>query len=168
MFDVNIYIETSINQVKAAKTAAGMYVLECVGDSRVLGTRDELIYEENITEYALNLKLLYAAFYRITKCSSVKVNTKCEKVFGAIKNQWYRQWEKNGWTTAKGSSPKNQEIWEPLVEKMKLHLVTADHWKNSYENLMQNAIRKELQVWHESSIKKKDILKIREVNHEEI
>lgn len=108
MFDVNIYIETSIRQVKAAKTAAGMYVLECVSDREVLGTRDELIYEENITEYALNLKLLYAAFSRFTKCSSVIVNTECEKVFGAIKNQWYRQWKKDGWLTAKGSPVKKQ------------------------------------------------------------
>ncbi len=163
MFDVNIYIETSISQVRAARTAAGMYVLECISDDKVIGTRDELIYEENITEYALNLKLLYAAFLRFTKCSSVTVNTKCEKVFGAIKNQWYRQWEKDGWMTAKGSPPKNIEIWQPLTEKMERHLVTADRWENSYRILMQDAIKKELQLWHGgTSVRKRDILEIKE------
>ncbi len=160
MHDVNIYIETSISQVRAARTAAGMYILECVSDDKVVGTRDELIYEENITEYALNLKLLYAAFSRFTKCSSVTVNTKCDKIFGAIKNQWYRQWEKDGWMTAKGSPPKNVEIWQPLAEKMGRHLVTADHRENSYRILMQDAIEKELRLWHTGEPeKKRDILR---------
>lgn len=163
MFDVNIYIETSIKGLRTYKKAAGMYVLECIDGNRILGTKDGLIYAENITEYALTLELLHEAFSRMTKSSSVRVNTECGHVFGTINNHQLSKWKKNGWITARGTPVKNKEIWIPLSEKMEMHLVTAEHWANSYGNLMQTAIRKELQAWHSEPVaKKRDILEIKE------
>lgn len=162
MFDVNIYIETSARGPKSRR-AAGMYVLECIKEGRVAGTKDGFIYMDMAAENALVLALLQQAFSRLTKACSVRVNTQCSYVLGTINNYWIIQWRKNGWLNAKGKSVANREAWEVLSGQMADHLVSADQGWHGYRELMQYTINRELQAGYEGNmVIKRDILRGKE------
>lgn len=93
IFEVNIYIETSIHGPKA-KRAAGEWLVEFITSKGEPVTRSGIICREEISENALTLELLRDALSRLTKTCSVRVNTECGHVLNVMQNHWLAQWRK--------------------------------------------------------------------------
>ena len=144
VFNVTIYIETSIKGPRAGR-AAGAYLVEYITSKGTPVTKGGILIREMTTENALTLELMDRAFRKLQKMCSVRVITQCGHVLNAIKNEWIKQWEVNGWRNAKGAQVKNAELWEQLSEKMRKHLVEADTGFHSYQLLMQERIQKVLE-----------------------
>lgn len=144
MFDVNIYIVTSVRG-PAIREAAGEWIVEFVTSKGTPVTRSGIVYKERTTEIALVLELMKDAFSILTKTCSVRVNTECEHVLNVMINHYLPIWEKNGWNNAKGQPVKNKELWQQLNELMSRHLVGVCREAHSYHLVMQEDIRKELE-----------------------
>lgn len=143
-FQVTIFIETSLHG-PAIRKAAGEWLIEYIKSNGDPETRQEVIAKEKTTENALALELLRDALKRLTKPCSVRVNTECEHILNTMGNHWLPQWEKNGWNNAKGKLVKNAELWQQCQELMMKHSISFSNEENSYRNVMQTEIRKELE-----------------------
>ena len=144
VFNVNIYIETTIKGPRTGR-AAGTYLVEYITPEGIPRTRGKIFLSHKTTENALTLALIIRAFGELSKMCSVRVNTQCGHVYNAVKNDWIRQWEKNGWINAKGDPVKNAELWKMLAAVMKKHLVEFDTGCHSYQEIMQDKIWKALE-----------------------
>lgn len=144
-FNVNIYIETSIRGPGARK-AAGEWMVEFVTSKGIPITRSGMICSKKITQNALTLELLRDALLILTKTCQIQVKTQCEHVLKAIDNQWVFNWEKNGWTNAKGKPVGNAELWQQIysIIRERYHFIEITSGAHSYQMLMQNNIEKEL------------------------
>lgn len=144
-FKVTIYIETSFHG-PAIRQAAGAWLIEYIKTNGDPETRQGVIKEDKTTENALALELLKEALGKLTKPCSIRVNTQCEHILNVMENHWLPQWEKNGWRNAKNKPVKNVELWQQCQELMQRHCISFSNVKNSYGNVMQAEIRKELEA----------------------
>ena len=142
-FQVTIFIETSFHG-PAIKRAAGAWLIEYIKTNGDPETRQGVIFKDKTTENALALELLKVALERLTKPCQIRVNTECDHILNVMQNHWLPQWEKNDWKNAKGKSVKNVELWQQCQELMLKHSICFSSEKNSYRNVMQADIRKEL------------------------
>ncbi len=141
VFEVNVYIVTSIRAPKVGK-AAGMWLIEFITSSDVPETREGTIYREKTTENALVLELLIAALQKLTKTCLVSVNTECGHILSAAENRWIMEWEAAGWVNKKRKPVANRELWQELSGLLKRHSVEFARGWHSYKPFMENQIRK--------------------------
>lgn len=144
-FHVNIYLETSIRG-PGARESAGEWLVEFVTSGGIPVTRSGIVWRKKTTQNALTLELLRDALSILTKTCSIRVNTQCEHVLGAIDNQWLSRWEKSGWVNAKGKPVANAELWQQVhgIIRGHYHFVDICTGAHSYQAVMQDDIRKEL------------------------
>ena len=145
IFDVNIYIETSIRGPEKAKQAAGEWLVEFVTAKGIPVTRRGLIVRDNVSGNVLPLELLREALSVLTKTCRIQVNTCCKYILGTVQNGRLAEWRKNGWSRAGGRPLKNKELWQQVSELMDDHVVKAVCVSHSYRNVMQEDIKKELE-----------------------
>lgn len=141
VFEVNVYIVTSIRAPKAGR-AAGMWLIEFITSSDIPVTRSGTVYEDNTTENALVLKLLIEALGKLTKTCIVSVNTECGHVLSAANNRWVAGWEAAGWVNKKGKPVANWELWEEAYSLIKKHSVEFVAGWHSYKALMEAEVKK--------------------------
>ena len=141
MFQVNVYIETSVRGPRRG-AAAGMWLAEYGKRDGTTETRSGVLYREDTTQNALTLELLNSALLILTKPCSVRVNTECAHVLNVMRNGLLPTWEKNGWINAKGEPVKNREAWERAVSLMSAHAVTVGNGWHGYLETMRRDIRK--------------------------
>ncbi len=141
VFEVKVYIVTSIRAPKAGK-AAGMWLIEFITSSDVPVTRSGTIYEESTTENALVLELMIAALERLTKTCFVSVNTECGHVLSAANNRWIAEWEAAGWMNKKGKPVANRELWQELAGLIRKHYVEFESGWHSYRMFMENQVKR--------------------------
>lgn len=144
MFDVNIYIITSIRG-PAIRREAGEWIVEFVLRDGTPVTRSGMVYKDRTTENALVLELIRDALSILTKSCSVRVNTECEHVLNIMQNHMLPIWEKNGWNNARGNLVKNMELWQQCKGLMDNHLVEVDRSMHSYYMVMKEDVKKELE-----------------------
>ncbi len=143
VFQVNIYIETSVRRLTLGK-AAGGWLVEYIDSKGTPVTRNKTIYHEKITGNALALELLRDALSILTKTCSVRVNTECEHILNATQNHWLMQWRKNDWINAKGKPVANKELWQQVAALMDNHYIEFTSGYHSYRNVMQEDINRKL------------------------
>lgn len=143
IFDVSIYIETSIKGPKTAR-AAGEWLVEFVTSSRIPVTRSGIIIKEKTSENALALELLKEALSILTKTCSIRINTKCRHILQALENEWPKQWKKNGWRKAGGKDLANAELWKEVSELMERHLIEMESGWHEYQDVMLMDVRNRL------------------------
>lgn len=146
VFEVNIYIETSIKAPRKGK-AAGMWLIEFLTSSDIPVTRSGTIAGEGMTENALALRLLVEAFRRLTKTCLVSVNTECGHILSATaraegRPPWIQEWETAGWTNKGGKPVANKELWQELSALMRNHSVEFKNEWHSYRLVMKTEIGK--------------------------
>lgn len=70
-------------------------------------------------------------------------------VINAFNNRWIQSWQARGWKTAGREPVKNQDLWQELLEAMKLHQVTwvkvKGHADNEYNNVCDQLARGEIE-----------------------
>jgi len=153
-YDVTIYIETTV-RAPAKRRAAGMYVLEFIKENGEPYTKNAVIYHEITGENELVLELLNDAFSRMAKPCSILVNTTCQHVLNVFDNFWLPVWEKNGWVNAKGKEVSSKELWKQVSKALEMHLISVTDKVHSYKNIMQDALRHELEKEHAQSVERK-------------
>ena len=141
MQDVNIYIETS-NKGPVRRDGEYIYVLECLRDGEPV-TRDGRGQLKNTTENQLTLQALLEALSRLRCPCELRIYTQCEYVANAIKNGWARQWQKNGWQTAKGKPVKDLKLWEKVMDQLDRHLYRLFGGCTEYSIWMADEMRRD-------------------------
>lgn len=127
MQDVNIYIGTSIHG-PARKEGGYIYILECIREGEPV-TREGRGRLGEATENRLALTALSEALGRIRCPCEVRIYTSCRHVLDSMGNGWARQWQKDGWRTARGKEARNAELWAAVLDHLDRHLYTfTDRW----------------------------------------
>lgn len=144
IFEVNIYLETSINGTQKVKQAAGEWLVEFVTTKGIPVTRNGLIVQNDTTGNALTLELLKEALSVLTKTCQIQVNTCCQLLLNTMRNHWLPQWRKKGWVNAKGRPVANKELWQQVAELMDDHFMEFVSENHSYRDVMQRDIKREL------------------------
>lgn len=90
----------------------------------VLNENEEVIHEEsgciyNTTNNVCELFApLRAATYLLPKLedfASVKILSDSAYFINCVKQDWWKNWERNGWKTSGKKPVKNKELWEALI-----------------------------------------------------
>lgn len=135
MYQINIYIETSIRGVKKTLGWYG-YLLEYIDGKGELHTRYDFKMETGVTPNMLTLIALCAALNRIGKPSEVTVYTENGYVRENY-TKWLQVWKENGWRTARGEEIKNLKLWQQVAELTAAHVVRFDpEYHHGYKNWM--------------------------------
>ena len=116
------------------------YLVECHTDSGPV-TRKGGAVMENVTENQIELTCLIKAFQRLTKPCSIRVFTRCEHVLNSMNNRWVYQWEKNSWRKQGNKPVKNAELWQQLLNVMRIHTVTFSNEHHSYTLWQQSELK---------------------------
>lgn len=141
MYQVNVYLETSIKGVKKTIGWYG-YLLEWIDSKGKLHTLHDFRYETGVTPNMLILIALCAALNRMTKESEITVYTDNQYLrSGYIK--YLPGWKENGWKTARGEQIKNLQLWQQVVEKTARHAITFNaEYHHGYKNWMASELQK--------------------------
>jgi ribonuclease HI len=142
-FRVTIYIQTTIRG-PAIRRGAGAYMIEYMKRDGTPETRQEILVEDDTTENFIALECLNMALAKLQKPCVVQVNTECEHILHTVNNGWLFQWERAGWKNARGKQVRNILLWQELLAMMDKHTITFGNEDNSYKNVMQADMEKEL------------------------
>lgn len=94
--------------------------------------------ELNTTNNKMEIMAVIKGLEMIKEPCNVTVYSDSAYVVNAIQMGWLDSWRKNNWKKADKSKVKNIELWEQLIELMKVHNVTfvkvKGHSDNEYNN----------------------------------
>lgn len=143
MFEVNIYLETSL---KGPGTRKGWYaaVVEYIDRRRHAQTREEFVQEEETTYHKSTLCALIKALKRLNTSCDLKIYTDSSYLQNNVENN-VDKWKKNGFVNVKGEAIKNQEEWKELVQLISGHKIEFRITKRHlYTVWMRNEAEKRL------------------------
>ncbi len=141
MFEVNIYIETSL---KGPGIRKGWYaaVIEFQKRNGDTVTREDFVYEQETTYHKSVLCALIKALKRLNASCDITIYTDSEIIRNNVENNLHR-WKENGFLTVKGEPIKNQEEWKELAKVISGHKVefciTKRHF---YSEWMRSEVEK--------------------------
>ncbi|RDY30168.1 RNase H family protein [Lachnotalea glycerini] len=142
MFDVNIYIETTIRSANAGTGYYGYVVEYFLQKNQEPVTRQEIESEEKVTANLLKLLACYRALEILKKPCQVTIYVDSNYVESGIKT-WMHNWYQTDWVNSKGNLVKNKDIWKPLHALSKLHFISVENVKaHNYSAWLQDEIKK--------------------------
>lgn len=130
MFEVNIYLETSL---KGPVVRDGWYaaVVEFKTKSNKTVTREDFEMQQSTTYHRQCICALIKALERLNSSCYVNVYTDSIYLKNGIDGQ-IKMWESNGWINAKGNEIKNAREWKKLAKLISGHKMKA-HWVKRHE-----------------------------------
>lgn len=141
MFEVNIYLETSI---KGPGTRKGWYAstLEYLDRNRHAVTREDYVLEEQTTYNKSILCALLKSLKRLNASCFVNIYTGSDYLKNNVENR-LPMWKKNGFLNAKGKPVKNQDEWKEVARLLSGHKIefrmTSRHL---YTQIMQDEAKR--------------------------
>lgn len=145
MFEVNIYLETSL---KGPGTRAGWYaaVVEYQTKHNGTKTREIFEYDEAITYHKSALRAFAKSLKILNKECNLTIYTDSVYLISSFQNH-LTKWEENGYKNAKGEDIKNQDEWQQISKLKKRHNVTFIQIKrHSYSMWMMEEAKKRLKI----------------------
>ena len=140
MYQINMYIETSIRGVKKTIGWYG-YLLEWLDRAGTPHTVFHFQYEIGVTPNMLFLSAFCAALDRLTKDSEITVFTDSLYLREGY-TRYLPVWKENGWKTAHGDAIKNIKFWQQIAEKTKRHTIIYNpDSRHGYKNWMLREIQ---------------------------
>ena len=136
MRSVRIFTGTNLKTPRASSGKIG-YVLETEGRNGPV-TRTGFEELENVTRNQAELKVIEKALERMLEPCEITIFT--ESSYVAAGMEWVRQWEENGWITARGKPVSNKEEWVCVLELMRTHSVTVENKHHEYSNWIQTEL----------------------------
>lgn len=120
MFEVNIYLETSL---KGPGTRKGWYgaVLEFIKQGKSI-TREDFAFEKETTYHKSILCALTKSLKRLNTSCHINIYTDSVFVKNSIENNLER-WRENGYQNIKGEPIKNQEEWCEVGRLLSAHKI---------------------------------------------
>ena len=72
---------------------------------------------------------------------SLRIHTSCQHILNSMQNSWARQWQKNGWKTAKGREVRNTDLWARIMGQLDRHLYTFTDGEHTYSGWMEGQLK---------------------------
>ena len=82
---------------------------------------------ENTTNNRMELTAIIEALKCLKVSCRVNVFSDSEYVVRAFNEGWLEKWKSNGWITAGKREVKNRDLWDNLIQYMKMHEIR--YWK---------------------------------------
>lgn len=139
MFDINIYIETTIKGPRVSDGSYG-YIVEY--NSKKLYTRDGIGAEKQVTANQLALTACIKAISILKSPCDITIHTDSNYLV----NQFPRlaAWKANKWLNSSGKEIKNKDLWQELERLTNNHKMELAFSKShAYSNWLQTKMRKE-------------------------
>ena len=97
---------------------------------------------EETTENQANLLALEAALKRLTTQTDLTIWTECPYVTAALRNRWFEMWEKNDWSTVRGTPVADSEIWKSIQDLLgPVQPVVMYKEPHEYKRWMENELK---------------------------
>jgi ribonuclease HI len=88
------------------------------------GRRKELSGgERESTNQRMELKAAIEALSSLKYPCRVKLYSDSAYLVNAFNQNWFRNWERNGWQTAKKTPVENRDLWQQLLELSRTHRI---------------------------------------------
>lgn len=120
MLRADIYIDTDIKGPRR-RDGKYLYIIGIPEEGRYRQSRPQTGREENTTENRLTLEALADALGHLKKPFRLDIYMECPYVAGILESGQYKQWEKNGWNTAKGKPAADSGTWRRISELLGKH-----------------------------------------------
>lgn len=78
-------------------------------------------FESNTTNQRMELKAAIEGIRSAEHADKIKLYSDSAYLINGMNQQWYLNWEKNGWKTAKKKPVKNSDLWRELLDLTKHH-----------------------------------------------
>lgn len=137
MYRINMYLETRISGVKAARGWCG-YLIDYVDENgnQVKDDEKKFGYVNNVTKNQLSLTVMIGALKRVDGPGNITVYTDSLYLRGNFENN-LQTWKEAGWKNSKGETVKNKELWEELERLSRPYTITfSKEHHHSYKNWM--------------------------------
>ncbi|ACM60440.1 ribonuclease HI [Caldicellulosiruptor bescii] len=95
-------------------------------------------FERYTTNNRMELKAVVEALKALKEPCKVVIYSDSAYIVNAVNQNWIEKWQKNGWKTSEKEEVKNIDLWNELVELMKIHKVTFEKVKGHADNELNN------------------------------
>lgn len=145
MFEVNIYLETSL---KGPGTRPGWYAAVVEYQTKHSGTKTREVFKHNeaITYHKSALLAFIESLKILNKECNLTIYTDSIYLSSSFTNH-LEKWEENGYKNARGEDIKNQTEWQQISKLGKKHNVTFVRIKrHPYSLWMMEEAKKRLKI----------------------
>ncbi|MEZ0536069.1 ribonuclease HI [Caldicellulosiruptoraceae bacterium PP1] len=94
--------------------------------------------ESNTTNNRMELIAVIESLKALKEPCNVTIYTDSQYVVNAFNNKWITNWIKNNWKLNDGNEVKNKELWQELVDLIKVHKVNFKWVKGHADNKKNN------------------------------
>jgi len=94
--------------------------------------------EPNTTNNRMEMMAAVKSLQAITRPCEVLLYTDSRYLVDAFQKNWFKNWKRNGWKTAKGSPVVNQDLWELLLAEHERHQLTWEWVRGHGDNPENN------------------------------
>lgn len=141
MYQINVYLETSIRGVRATTGWYG-YILEYIMRNGEPYLHEEYGREVDITPNQLALISFLEALEQVNKDSEITIYSDSAYLRSGY-TRYLQDWKTNGWKTAKGTEVKNKVLWQQIARKTVRHVIRFEPmWKHKYKDQMVSELMK--------------------------
>ena len=125
MFEVKIYIETSLKGPLRAGEGEGWYaaVVEYRKKDGEIETREDFVRDKKTTYHKSVLCAFLKSLKRLNKECVLEVHTDSTFLNNNCKNGNLEMWKTNGWKTIKGENVAHKELWQQISTELDKHKV---------------------------------------------
>ena len=94
--------------------------------------------EKETTNQRMELLAAINALSALKFPCRVKLYSDSAYLINAFRQNWFKNWEHNGWLTAKKTPVENKDLWQKLLKLSKVHQVEWIKVKGHAENVENN------------------------------
>ncbi len=95
-------------------------------------------FEMQTTNNRMELKAVVEALKALKEPCKVIIYSDSAYIVNAVNQNWIERWQKNGWKTSEKEEVKNIDLWNELIELLKIHKVTFEKVKGHADNELNN------------------------------
>jgi len=101
-------------------------------------TKENAGFCENTTNNQMELTAVIEGLKALKEPCNVQIYSDSAYIVNAFKENWISYWLSHNWKTASKKEVKNIELWEQLLNLMKIHNVTWNKVKGHSDNELNN------------------------------
>lgn len=104
--------------------------------------------ENETTNQRMELMAVIKALEVLNEPTNVKIHTDSAYVMNAFEQNWFDNWQKNGWKNSRGKPVANRDLWQRLLDLVSQHEVewvkvkghSGDKYNEEADRLAKEAI----------------------------
>ena len=94
--------------------------------------------EKDTTNQRMELLAAIKALSVLKYPCYVKLHSDSAYLVNAFNQNWFKNWERNGWRTAKKTPVENQDLWQELLKLSRVHQIEWVKVKGHADNVENN------------------------------